>query len=179
MDKQYGANGWLPGEAIPELLSGVYQPEGIEIGTSLGYTTEYLLDTNPMLRLHGVDPYSAYTDWNSVYFDDAFKENEYKAFLDRIAPNASRYTHHRRTSDEAVFDFEDDSVDFIFIDGVHTYSQVLKDCQNYYPKLRVGGLFCGHDFTQVAGVGKAVLEFAQSVGAHPTLTKQDVWYWYK
>lgn len=179
MTKQYGAHGWLPGEAIPDLISGVYQPEGIEIGTSLGYTTEYLLDTNPMLQLHGVDPYCAYTDWNSVYFDDAFKENEYKTFLDRIASNASRYTHHRKTSDDAASDFDDDSFDFIFIDGVHTYTQVLKDCQNYYSKLRVGGLFCGHDFTQVAGVGKAVLEFAQSVGAHPSLTKQDVWYWYK
>lgn len=179
MNKTYGAHGWLPGEALPELLSGIYQPVGIEIGTSLGYTTEYLLGTNPMLILHGVDPYLAYTDWNNVHFSDEFKEDEFQGFLARIAENADRYTHHRKKSDDAVGDFEDESFDFIFIDGVHTYDQVLKDCRNYYPKLRGGGLFCGHDMTQIAGVGKAVLEFTQSIGKTASLARQDVWYFYK
>lgn len=179
MKKSYGANGWLPGEAIPDLILDMSNPVGIEIGTSLGYTTEYLLGTNPNLTLHGVDPYSAYTDWNGAYFDDTFKDNEYLGFLDRISANASRYTHHRKTSDDAVSDFADESIDFIFIDGIHTYGQVLKDCQNYYPKLKRGGLFCGHDFTQILGVGQAVAEFSGNVGRVPRLTLQDVWYWYK
>ena len=179
MKKEYGIHGWLPGESIPELISGIYQPVGIEIGTHLGHTTEYLLDVNPMLILHGVEPYSAYTDWNNVRYSEEVKEKEYQDLLKLIDHNAARYTHHRKTSDDAVSDFEDDSFDFIFIDGIHTYEQVIKDCHNYYPKLREGGLFCGHDMTAIAGVGKAVREFTASIGKQISLAKQDVWYFYK
>ena len=179
MGKTYGVNGWLPGESIPELLSGVHRPVGIEIGTHLGHTTEYLLDTNPMLILHGVDPYSAYTDWNNISYNEKVKEDEYQNFLAKISEHKDRYTHHRKTSDDAVADFENEGFDFIFIDGIHTYDQVLKDCRNYYPKLREGGLFCGHDLTTIAGVGKAVMEFTNSIGKPVSRAKQDVWYFYK
>ena len=36
--------------------------------------------------------------------------------------------------------------DFIFIDADHRYSQLSKDIKNFYPKVRHGGLLCGHDF---------------------------------
>ena len=179
MIEAYGVNGWLPGESIPELISGIYRPVGIEIGTHLGHTTRYLLGTNPMLVLHGVDPYSSFTDWNNVVYSVEDKEKEYQNFLATLSAHKDRYTHHRKTSDDAVHDFDDESFDFIFIDGLHTYDQVLKDCKNYYPKLRKDGLFCGHDLTTIAGVNKAVTEFSRSVGKQVFRAKQDVWYFYK
>lgn len=41
--------------------------------------------------------------------------------------------------------FEDESIDFIFDDGDHTYDGLFSDLKNYYPKLRKGGIICGHD----------------------------------
>ena len=33
----------------------------------------------------------------------------------------------------------DGSLDFVFIDGDHSYTGVLSDCANYYDKVRSGG----------------------------------------
>jgi predicted O-methyltransferase YrrM len=40
---------------------------------------------------------------------------------------------------------KDDFFDFIYIDADHRYSGVSQDLKNYYPKLKKGGVFCGHD----------------------------------
>ena len=42
--------------------------------------------------------------------------------------------------------FEDNSVDFIFIDADHRYQSVKKDIESWYPKLKVGGIMAGHDY---------------------------------
>jgi len=82
-------------------------------------------------------------------------------------------------SDDAVEYFEDESLDFIFIDGLHTYEQVLKDCINYYPKIKKNGLFAGHDYSAIIGVKKAVDEFASSVNKQIVHSEADAWFWYK
>lgn len=183
---------WLPGQDIPEFLQKILKiekdPVGIEIGTDGGITTLHLLTSMPTLKLHGIDPYIPYKDWGGNDFAwhgevgnlNNDNDDSYNVFMKRIEEYNDRYTHHRKTSDDAVSDFEDESMDFIFIDGLHTYEQVLKDCKNYYPKLKKGGLFCGHDFTTIAGVNRAVSEFSVSIGLENIgVMKQDVWYWTK
>jgi predicted O-methyltransferase YrrM len=66
-----------------------------------------------------------------------------------------------KTSDDAVNDFEDESFDFVYIDGIHTYDQVKKDIQNYLPKVKKGGVIGGHDYVNgghLVGVYNAVNE---------------------
>lgn len=168
---------WLPGEGIPFLLNADKPIVGIEIGVDEGVTTEYLLQSLPKLTLHGVDPYSDYVDWSKVVVTG--QENVYPKMLDKMKPFADRFTFHRKTSDDAVSLFADESLDFIFIDGIHTYEQVLKDCENYWPKLKPNGLFCGHDFNGIQQVKNAVIEFSNRINKSISLTNQDVWYWFK
>lgn len=176
---------WLPGEDIPLHIKDINNPVGIEIGTDGGTTTVHLLKQIPKLTLHGIDPYIPYIDWGGITFSwhdgkNSDSQDSYKSFMDKVAPFGERYIHHKKTSDEAVVDFADESMDFIFIDGLHTYEQVTKDCNNYYPKLKKGGLFCGHDFSAIKGVNQAINEFAQKIGlTHLNIMKQDVWYWHK
>jgi hypothetical protein len=40
----------------------------------------------------------------------------------------------------------DGIADIVFIDADHRYSQVRKDIEHWVPKLKPGGLLCGHDF---------------------------------
>ena len=60
---------------------------------------------------------------------------------------------------EAAAQFEDDSVDFVFIDADHTYDSVKKDIEAWLPKVKKGGCISGHDYAPHApGVIKAVQE---------------------
>ena len=53
----------------------------------------------------------------------------------------------------------DKSVDLLFIDGDHQYPEVKADIINYSPKMKDGGIFCGHDYQGVHdGVVRAVDE---------------------
>ncbi len=50
-----------------------------------------------------------------------------------------------KSSIETSLDFPDNYFDFIFIDADHRYSQIKQDLIAWYPKLKKGGIFSGHD----------------------------------
>lgn len=170
----------IPGIAIPKLLeeNNIANPVGIEIGTAEGYTTEYLLKTLPNMLLFGIDPYEQYVDWNG---DSKPKQEEKEMFLMKIMQYAQqkKYHHLLMTSDQAIEHFKDETVDFVFVDGLHTYEQVLQDCKNYYSKLKKGGLFCGHDYTKIQAVKDAVDTFAKSIEKEIQTDENDIWYFVK
>ena len=178
-DITYGFNGWLPGEGIPELLKRFTNPIGVEIGSDYGWTTEYLLDTVENLQILCVDPYLGYVDWNGTVCTNFDRERVMREAMDRVSRFGDRSKLLRLLSDDAAGYIPDNSLDFVFIDGLHTYDQVLKDCHNYYPKLKSGGLLCGHDYGEIEAVRQAVDEFAQIENKEINHTKQDIWYWYK
>ena len=64
------------------------------------------------------------------------------------------------TSEEACKNFENDYLDFIFIDGDHSYEMVKKDINYWLPKLKKGKIIAGHDYynDDYTGVKKAVDE---------------------
>ena len=159
------------------LLGNKKELIGLEIGCYAGVNAKNLLDNLSIKELHGVDPYTPYVDWNgglTCYPNDPAE----RVASERLQPY-SNFIKHRKTSDDAVSDFTDEMFDFIFIDGLHTYEQVLKDCQNYYSKLKPGGVFSGHDYTLIAAVKKAVDEFAISSNKQVQLMDTDAWYWIK
>jgi hypothetical protein len=41
--------------------------------------------------------------------------------------------------------FLDGQLDFVYIDGNHCYEAVAADLNGWWPKVKVGGLLCGHD----------------------------------
>ena len=51
----------------------------------------------------------------------------------------------RMLFNDAVHHFEDESVDLLHIDGMHTYQAVQEDFTNWYPKVRPGGIILFHD----------------------------------
>lgn len=59
----------------------------------------------------------------------------------------------------AADQFEDNSVDFVFIDADHGYESIKKDLAAWWPKIKPGGTFAGHDYGSWPGVTKAVDEF--------------------
>lgn len=165
------------GYGLGSLISNMSNPKGLEIGCDIGDTSNFLLDSNPTLNLTSIDPYVNYVDWNGANLNE--REIVFNRMSERLKGYSNRFTLIRKYSDDAVDLFEDEQFDFIFIDGLHTYEQLSKDCLNYYSKLKPGGIFSGHDFTAIPGVNKAVKEFAEKVSKKILSTECDVWYWYK
>lgn len=65
----------------------------------------------------------------------------------------------RKPSSEAAELYEDGSLDFVFIDAGHTYSEVKEDIKLWARKVKPGGLLAGHDYSKhFPGVIKAVKE---------------------
>lgn len=165
------------GYGLVDLVKYKHMPIGLEIGCDVGDTAVRLLTLVPNLVLHSIDPYTDYIDWNGN--DLSSRENTYNTAMNRLNVFGNSFILHRKTSDDAVCDFDDAMFDFIFIDGLHTYEQLTKDCHNYYPKLKTGGVFSGHDYTAIQGVNKAATEFANKMEKQISLTEVDVWYWVK
>ena len=65
------------------------------------------------------------------------------------------------TSLEASKAFAPESLDFVFIDGDHSYEGCALDIKLWWPKLKPGGLLSGHDYVDEKnyGVQRAVNEF--------------------
>jgi predicted O-methyltransferase YrrM len=73
--------------------------------------------------------------------------------------------------------FEDESLDFVFIDGDHSYNGVKKDLKGWFPKIKNGGIIAGHDYFEPScGVRQAVDEYF-SFGAQPY--EGGCWIFYK
>jgi len=96
---------------------------------------------------------------------DIFKEDKlYKEFIENIEPLKNIINPVRMTSLHASELHEDASLDFVFIDASHKYEDVVNDLKAWYPKVKKGGVFAGHDYPIWEGVKKAVDEFFESNG---------------
>lgn len=164
------------GQGLGDLISTMDNPVGLEIGTDIGDTSEFLFKSNPTLKLFTIDPYVDYTDWNGNVLRSSLV---YEKYMTRLSAYKDRHVHLRCTSDEAVLSLEENRFDFIFIDGIHTYEQVKIDCNNFYSMVKDGGIFSGHDYNVIKGVREAVDEFAAKVNKKVLTTHHDVWYWIK
>jgi hypothetical protein len=66
-------------------------------------------------------------------------------FLRNTAEYRNKLSVLQMDSDSASAIIADGSLDFIFIDGDHSYHQTQLDMRNFLPKVRRGGIFAGHD----------------------------------
>jgi Methyltransferase domain len=74
---------------------------------------------------------------------------------------------------KAAESFSDGSLDFVYIDANHTFQHVNQDLRAWYPKLRVGGLICGHDAVdtdETARNAEGNIEIAWERDANGTVT---------
>ncbi len=123
----------------------------VEVGTWTGDFAEALLKHTECKKLVCVDPYIFFNDFsyrdsiNLKLHSDAEKYyQEAKGRLELVS-GADRVEILRKTSMEAVHHFQEESLDFVYIDANHEYKYALEDILAWYPKIRSGGLLAGDD----------------------------------
>lgn len=147
---------------------------GVEIGFGLGENAESLLENLNIKKLFCVDPCigQPYMDLHGEVRCHVNKYNRYSKLK-----HDSRVEFVKLSSDDAWRVLPND-VDFVYVDGLHTYKQCFKDLVNYNQLVRDGGFLAGHDFTKTCqeGVIKAVLEYSVKSGIAPTVVMPDFWF---
>ena len=138
---------------------------GAEIGVFKGHHAVSMLSYLPLKKLYLVDPYRSYVQ-------DGVLINPIAA--QRIAIQSLRKFEDRVTWIQSIE--LPDNLDFIYVDGNHSYKAVKKDMEVYYSKVRKDGVLGGHDFTnQFPGVIKAVAEFTSTKNLELFVEQPDWW----
>lgn len=127
----------------------------IEVGVKEGENALRILKTLDIWRLYLIDP---------IFNSKAHK---------RLKPFGDRVVWLNMTSDKAIKHIFEE-VDFIYIDGDHSYEQVNKDMKNYYKILKTKGILAGHDIDH-EGVSKAFCEFVYKNKIQPFIHSPDWW----
>jgi hypothetical protein len=164
--------------------------KGIEIGVQQGVFAKHILENCTNLELYLLDCWQNQKD--SEYHDIANVDNQRQAeFMKNTISNVSNFFHNVKIikgySDQCVNFFEDNFFDFIYIDANHSYEAMKNDINKWFPKIKKGGLFAGHDYLDapnhefgVFGVKSAVDEFAlqNNLKVYPTQEPHDFKSWF-
>lgn len=124
---------------------------GAEIGVRAGHFSETLCThVKSLEKLYSIDP------WDLVFEDPISKEyldkrgaDIFNKFYRRALGRLKKYPTCeliKKTSLEAVRDFEYNSLDFVYIDGSHTFDYVMTDIIEWAKRVKKGGIISGDDY---------------------------------
>jgi len=118
---------------------------GTHYGTSLWSFSQAVKDKNINTEINAIDTWKG-EKHAGFYGEEVFKtvndiKNKYYSDL--------KINLIRKTFDEARGFFEDNSVDVLHIDGLHTYEAVKYDFESWLPKLKKDGIVIFHDIKVV------------------------------
>jgi hypothetical protein len=179
-------NLWL-GAVVKKHLGDV--DIAVEVGVWRGDYSRLIVGALAPTKFYGVDPYQIFEDYKDQPDPVEFANQQNLDRLhDRVVNNYRSLpgtSLMRSTGIQAAQQFDDNSIDFVYIDGDHTYEFVSKDIAAWWPKVRAGGILSGHDYTpgnprkgHVYGVIEAVTEFAQQNNLEVKTTDEEYATWW-
>ena len=148
-----------------------------EIGSYKGESAEIFISSGIVSRLYCVDPWKPfYDDDDGAAFTNMRKVEE--EFNSRHGDDP-RVVKIKGTIDDLVATVEESGLklDFVYIDGCHTYDAVRYDLEVTFEKLKHAVAVGGHDYCEdgngvFPGAGKAVREI---VGRPDVVFKDTSW----
>ncbi|MBK1827812.1 class I SAM-dependent methyltransferase [Haloferula rosea] len=144
---------------------------GAEIGVHIGDFSDAILSVAKPKKLHLIDPWKCFeseeygSSWYGNRVDQNTMDERYSEVCERFKDGITkgRLEVHRNESRIALGELENNSLDFVYIDGDHTYEGVKGDLELSLEKVKVGGVITGDDYGPGSwwegGVKRAVDEF--------------------
>lgn len=150
---------------------------GAEIGVHLGEFSARILEVVAPRRLYLIDPWEHQTgdEYVNAWYGgeaeggQAEMDSRYAAIQRRFANQIAggQVSICRGYSSEELEKLDDESLDWVYIDGNHLYDFVKVDLEVSFRKVKQGGLVCGDDYTDggwwKGGVKRAVDEYAATM----------------
>ena len=158
--------GWRPAfKAVKELFSN---PVGVEVGVFEGFLTHQVLKYVKPSKYFLIDPHLKYDDGIGELsgFTQEMWDEVHNSLIRKYKDNPV-VKIVRKTSIEGASEIPDESLDFVYIDGDHRVESVFNDISAWYPKVRVGGIVSGHDFSEhpvKSGVYRFIVEKTSAQG---------------
>ena len=148
---------------------------GAEIGVNKGYNACYICNIIKPKTLYLIDPWNNFFDPSS---GEIIGEAQYLTTKELLQPFIC-CNLIRKTSFEAISDFANESLDFVYIDADHSFNAVLSDAIRWYPKVKKNGILSGHDFT-TSSVANAVKVFCKKAKIKELYAQnEDFWFFRK
>lgn len=154
----------------------MFRDEGFTVGAEVGvgYATNAvdILETMPEVKLYLIDP------WTGTARTPRFYRTVHRRAMKNLGPYKDRTVVMHMTSELAASDFDEGSLDFVYIDGDHSYDAVMLDIILWGRRVKSGGLLAGHDYVRTTrhGVARAANDYAR----YHRLDLQEFkgnWYW--
>jgi hypothetical protein len=127
-----------------------------EIGVWKGDLSHYILDKCKPVELSLIDTWGETKDkkyeLDPSYSSSNDADNIYKRICTKFERDG-RVKIYRGFSSDMVSMFPDEYFDWIYIDGDHTYKEVLSDLELYSAKVKKNGFILGHDYTKAEYIG--------------------------
>lgn len=139
-------------DELGELFNSLDLRVGVELGVEEGVYSETLCKGNPDMKLTGIDAWQAYKGYrdhvtqeklDKLYYNTLLRMNEYI--------HSDRYEAIKGFSQDVVKTFDDESLDFVYIDAAHDFVNVTLDIAAWEKKVRKGGIVAGHDYRRTTG----------------------------
>jgi hypothetical protein len=158
-----------------ERLLALLPEEGTcaEIGSWRGDFAAMILSSRRPRQLYLVDPweYRAESEYQQAWYGGPKQDGQAKmdaihdSVADRFRPEieAGQVLIRRARSVAAAASFSDESLDWVYIDGDHTYEGVKGDLEAYYRVVKSGGFLAGDDYSRGNWFGDAVVRAVDEV----------------
>lgn len=96
--------------------------------------------------VHAVDPWAFYPELPYGMILAA------EPLFDEVCGEHSNIIKHKGRSVDVAKEFNDETLDMIYIDGDHSPEAVRLDFDSWIPKVKRGGIIAGHDYCLVHAV---------------------------
>jgi len=136
----------------------------VEVGVFWGNNAVSLYDNLRPRMMYLVDQYKPYAEHN--FPESKFKNDQRRAVL-KMLGFGYPHTFFFLPSIEAAKVIPNE-LDLVYIDAAHDKENVMADIRSWWPKVRLGGMLCGHDYDHPdwPSVKEAVKELLPTASGH-------------
>jgi len=153
----------------------------VEIGAWLGQSTSFMaveiINSGKNIRFDVIDSFEGSQEHYERKYKEVINKTLYDDFLKNTEPVKDYINVIKGFSADIAKTYDDNSLDFVFIDASHDYDNVKADILAWLPKVKKGGIIAGDDYNSYwGGVVMAVNEIFTKI---KFFGNNNIWYYEK